>query len=317
MRVAILDDYQGVALASADWSAVRARCEVVAYPDHLADEAALAARLRDAEIVIAMRERTPFPRSLFERLPNLRLLVTTGMGNRSIDAAAARDAGVTFCGTRGLDYPTAELTWGLILALVRRIPAEGRAIREGRWQTTVGEGLKGKTLGVLGLGRLGSQVATVGRAFGMDVVAWSQHLTRERTDALGVALAASKEELLERADVLTIHLVLSDRTRGLLGAADLARMRPTAYLVNTSRGPIVDEPALVEALRTRSIAGAGLDVFDPEPLPAGHPLRSLDNVVLTPHLGYVTKETYAVFYGDAVEDVIAFLDGAPVRVIGA
>ncbi|MBT5773636.1 MAG: D-2-hydroxyacid dehydrogenase family protein [Dehalococcoidia bacterium] len=316
MRVAVLDDYQGVALGSADWAAVTARAEVVVFSDHVADEGELAERLQDFEVVVLMRERTPFPRSLFERLPKLRLLVTTGARNASVDAAAASDAGVVFCGTAGLPYPTAELTWGLILALVRRIAAEDAAVRRGEWQTTLGEGLQGKTLGVIGLGRLGSQVASVGRAFGMSVVAWSENLTRERTDEVGVELARSKAELLERADVVTIHLVLSERTRGLVGAAELGLMRESAYLVNTSRGPIVDEGGLVEALRSGSIAGAGLDVFDTEPLPAGHPLLSLDNVVLTPHVGYVTKETYEVFYGEAVEGIVAFLDGAPVRVIG-
>ena len=316
MNVAILDDYQGVALLSADWSEVERRATITVFNDH-ADEDLVAARLQDFEVVVLMRERTAFPRSLFERLPQLRLLVTTGMGNAAIDLEAARDAGVTVCGTGGLGYPTAELTWGLILALVRRIPAEHAAIHEGRWQTTLGEGLHGKTLGVLGLGRLGSRVATVGRAFGMEVLAWSQHLTRERTDEAGAELAPSKEDLLERADVVTIHLVLSERTRGLVGAAELARMRASAYLVNTSRGPIVDEPALFEALRTRLIAGAGLDVFDEEPLPAAHPLLELDNVVLTPHLGYVTKETYEIFYREAAEDIVAFLEGAPVRVLTA
>ena len=315
MKVAILDDYQAVAYHSADWSAVQARAELRAYHEHIADEALLVQQLRDFEVLVLMRERTPFPRSLFERLPNLRLLVTTGMGNAAVDLAAARDAGVTVCGTRGLNYPTAELAWGLILALVRRIPAEDRAVREGRWQTTLGEGLQGKTLGVIGLGRLGSQVASIGKAFGMEVVAWSQNLTSERTYALGVSLAASKDDLLQRSDVVSVHLVLSGRTRGLIGAEDLGRMRSTAYLVNTSRGPIVDEAALVEALRSRLIAGAGLDVFDQEPLPPDHPLLALENVVLTPHLGYVTKETYEVFYGDAVEDIVAFLDGSPVRVI--
>jgi phosphoglycerate dehydrogenase-like enzyme len=317
MRVAILDDYQDVALQFADWSAVQARGEVTAYRDHLGDEDALVERLQDAEAVVLMRERTPFPRSLFERLPNLQLLVTTGMRNASVDMRAAEDHGVMVCGTEGQQHPTAELAWGLILSLMRRIPAEHAATRAGQWQTTVGEGLHGRTLGVIGLGRLGSQVAQVGNAFGMNVVAWSQNLTRERTDEIGVTLAASKEALLEQADIVTIHLVLSDRTRGLLGAADLGRMRESAYLVNTSRGPIVEESALVEALRNGSIAGAGLDVFDQEPLPAGHPFLSLDNVVLTPHLGYVTDDTYEIFYGHAAEDVLAFMDGSPVRVIEA
>lgn len=315
MRVAIIDDYQGAAIASADWSAVRERAVVAAYADHVADEAVLAERLIDAEIVVAMRERTPFPRALFERLPNLRLLITTGMRNQSIDLAAARDHGVTVCGTRGLGSPTVELTWGLILALARHIPEEHAAIRRGRWQVTLGDGLNGKTLGVIGLGRLGGHVAAIGRAFGMSVLAWSQNLTRARTDEIGVTLAASRDELLERSDVVTIHLVLSARTAGLIGAPELARMRPHALLVNTSRGPIVDEAALVDALRRGAIAGAGLDVFDEEPLPAGHPLIGLDNVVLTPHLGYVVKESYAIYYRDAVEDILSFLDGAPVRTI--
>jgi len=315
MNVAILDDYQGAALASADWSAVQARATVTAYADHLDDEDALVARLRDAEVIVAMRERTPFQRSLIERLPNLRLLVTTGARNASIDVQAASDAGVTVCGTGGLAHPTAELTWALILAMLRRIPKEEQGILGGRWQVDLGEDAHGKTLGVLGLGRLGSRVAAVGQAFGMPVLAWSQNLTRERTDELGVELAASKEDLLRRSDIVTIHLVLSDRTRGLIGADDLKQMKPSAYLVNTSRGPIVDEAALVAALRERTIAGAALDVFDQEPLAAGHPFRDLDNVVLTPHVGYVSKENYRIFYGDAVEDIMAFLEGSPIRLI--
>ncbi|MCZ6545359.1 MAG: D-2-hydroxyacid dehydrogenase family protein [Chloroflexi bacterium] len=317
MRVAILDDYQGVAQQFGDWDAVGALAEIATFADHLADEPALAERLHDAEIVVAMRERTPFPRTLIERLPNLQLLVTTGMRNAAIDLNAAREAGVTVCGTGGLGSPTAELTWGLILALLRRIPAEHAAVRAGQWQTGLGEGVQGKTLGVLGLGRLGGQVATIGRAFEMSVLAWSQNLTRARTDEIGVTLAASKEELLERSDIVTVHLVLSDRTRGLIGGDELDRMPSTAYLVNTSRGPIVEEPALVEALRTRSIAGAALDVFDQEPLPPEHPLLRLDNVVLTPHIGYVTRETYAIFLVEVVEDILAFLGDRPVRVLNA
>ena len=317
MRVAILDDYQGVALGSADWSGVLARAGVTAYADHVTDEALLAERLRDATIVVAMRERTPFPRTLFERLPNLRLLVTTGASNRAIDTDAARDHGVTVCGTRGVGFPTAELTWGLILALARHIPEEDRAIRGGRWQATLGDGLRGKTLGVIGLGRIGGDVAAIGRAFGMSVMAWSPNLSRGRAEELGVTPATSVEDLLERSDVVTLHLVLSPRTRGLIGAAELARMRRSAFLVNTSRGPIVDGAALVDALRRRAIAGAGLDVFDAEPLPAGHPLLGLDNVVLTPHIGYVVRESYDIYYRDAVEDILSFLDGAPMRVIVA
>lgn len=315
MRVAVLDDYQDVALASADWSSIEARAEIEVFRDHLADEDALVERLAAFEIIVAMRERTPFPRSLVERLPNLRLLITTGVRNASFDLAALHDAGVTVCGTGSRGSATAELTWGLILALMRGIPLEHTAIAEGRWQVSLGRDLEDKTLGVIGLGRLGAQVATVGRAFGMPVLAWSQNLTRERTKELGVELAPSLDALLDRADIATIHLVLSDRTRGLIGASELARLGSDAFLVNTSRGPIVDETALVDAVRAGTIAGAALDVFDVEPLPAGHPLIGLENVVLTPHIGYVTAETYEVFFGEAIEDILGFLDGAPVRVI--
>jgi len=315
-RVALLDDYQGVALRMADWKSLPAGTDVVAFPDHLADESALAARLADFDIVMAMRERTPFTRSLLERLPKLRLLITAGMRNASIDMKAAAERGVLVCGTSGLPYPTAELAWGLILGLMRRIPAEDRATREGRWQVSLGLGLNGKTLGVLGLGTLGSRVARVGRAFEMTVLAWSQNLTAARAEEVGATLVA-KDELLARSDIVSIHLVLSERTRGLVGARELGLMKRTAYLVNTSRGPIVDEAALVRALREGTIAGAGLDVFEPEPLPADHPFRSLPNIVVTPHLGYVTEETYRVFYGHALEDVQAFLRGAPVRVLNA
>ena len=313
-RVAVLDDYQEVALEMADWDSLPDDVSVDVFQDHLTDESDLSARLAPYEVVVAMRERTPFQKSLLEHLPNLRLLVTTGMRNASIDIAAAADNGITVCGTDGVPYPTAELTWGLILALLRKIPTEDRATRNGRWQVTVGEGLHGKTLGVIGLGRLGSQVATVGVAFGMNVIAWSQNLTSERAAQFGATLV-TKQQLLETSDVVTIHVVLSERTRGLIGAADLSSMKRSAYLVNTSRGPIVDESALIDALTNGTIAGAGLDVFDTEPLPLGHPLRSIPNTVLTPHMGYVTDETYRVFYGDAVDNIKAFLDGSPVRVI--
>ncbi|XXT42206.1 D-2-hydroxyacid dehydrogenase family protein [Sorangium sp. So ce513] len=312
MRLAILDDYQGVALRMADWQSLHPAAQVQAFGDHLDDLDALAERLRPFDGVVLMRERTPFPRALLERLPRLRLLVTAGMRNASIDIAAATARGVQVSGTDMLPYPTAELTWGLILALFRQIPREDRATREGRWQTTLGLGLKGKTLGLVGLGRLGGQVARVGSAFGMEVIAWSQNLTAERAAEVGARLT-TKDELFGSADVVSIHLVLSPRTRGLVGAAELARMKPTAFLVNTSRGPIVDEEALVAALRGRRIAGAGLDVFEPEPLPAGHPLLALDNTVITPHLGYVTEEGYRLLYGQAVEDIRAFLDGKPLR----
>lgn len=314
VQVAVLDDYQDVALHMADWGRLPAETQVQVFRDHLKDEDALVERLKGFPIIVAMRERTPFPRRVLERLPNLRLLITTGMRNASIDVAAAAGCGVTVCGTRGLGYPTAELTWGLILALFRRIPQEDRATRAGHWQVSLGEGLHGKVLGMLGLGNLGSQVARVGAAFGMSVIAWSQNLTAERAAEVGATLV-SKEDLLRQADVVSIHLVLSDRSRNLIGARELALMKPTAYLVNTSRGPIVEEQALIAALEKGTIAGAGLDVFDDEPLPLDHPLRRLDRTVLTPHLGYVTVETYRVFYGDAIDNIDAFLKGTPVRVI--
>jgi phosphoglycerate dehydrogenase-like enzyme len=314
INVAILDDYQDVALDIADWSALGPDVRVQAFRDHLAGEDAVAKRLASFDAIVAMRERTPFPESLLERLPRLRLLVTTGMRNASIDVDAATRLGITVCGTDGLPYPTAELTWGLILAWARRIPREDAATRGGRWQTTVGLGLHGKVLGVIGLGRLGAQVAAVGGAFGMSILAWSQNLTAQRAAECG-AVPAAKDELFARADVVSIHLVLSARTRGLVGARELGLMKPTALLVNTSRGAIVEEGALIAALEQRRIAGAALDVFDVEPLPSDHPLRRLDNTVITPHVGYVTVETYEIFYRDAVEDIRAFLAGAPVRVL--
>jgi phosphoglycerate dehydrogenase-like enzyme len=310
-RVAVLDDYQKVALEMADWKSLEPEGEVQAFADNLVDLPRLAERLHTFDAAVLMRERTPFPRALLERLPNLRLIVTAGMRNASIDVAAATEKGVLVTGTDMLAYPTAELAWGLIIGLVRHIPFEAEQMRRGAWQTTLGHGLHGKTLGILGLGRLGAQVAAVGKAFGMSVIAWSQNLTPERAAAAGVKLVA-KEALFAEADVVTIHLVLSDRTRGLVGAAELARMKPTAYLVNTSRGPIVDGKALLETLRARRIAGAALDVYDHEPLPADHPLRKLDNVVLTPHLGYVLEENYRLLYPQAVENIRAFMSGKPV-----
>jgi phosphoglycerate dehydrogenase-like enzyme len=312
-RIAVLDDYQDAARRVADWQTLPG-CEVTAFRDHLADPAALAARLAPFEIIVAMRERTPFPKALLERLPALRLLVTTGMRNGSIDVKAAAERNVMVCGTPGLPYPTAELAWGLILALFRRIPEEDRATREGKWQTTLGLGLNGKTLGVLGLGTLGARVARVGRAFEMEVLAWSQNLTAARAAEVGATLVP-KDELLARADVVSIHLVLGERTRGLLGARELGLMKQSAYLVNTSRGPIVDEAALVAALGAGRLAGAGIDVYGEEPLPPDNPLRRAPNTILTPHLGYVTEETYRVFYGGAVEDIAAWLKGAPIRVL--
>lgn len=310
-RVAVLDDYQQVALEMADWKILEPEGEVQAFVDNLVDVARLAERLHTFDAVVLMRERTPFPRALLDRLPNLRLIVTAGMRNAAIDVAAATEKGVLVAGTDMLAYPTAELTWGLIIGLLRHIPFEAGEMSKGAWQTTLGRGLHGKTLGVLGLGRLGAQVAAVGKAFGMDLIAWSQNLTAERATAVGARLV-SKEALFAQADLVTIHLVLSDRTRGLVGSAELGRMKPTAYLVNTSRGPIVDAKALFESLRARRIAGAALDVFDREPPPADDPLRRLDNVVLTPHLGYVLEENYRLIYPQAVEAIRAFMAGKPV-----
>jgi phosphoglycerate dehydrogenase-like enzyme len=312
MRVAILDDYQNVALKLADWYSLKPRAEVQVFRDHIEDHDALVRRLVPFDCIVAMRERTPFPGALLERLPNLKLLITAGRYNKSIDVETATARGVQVCGTEMLPYPTAELTWGLILGLVRHIPREDRATRDGQWQTTLGVGLKGKTLGVIGLGRLGTQVAAVGKTFGMEIIAWSQNLTAERAAAAGAALV-DKPTLFARADVITVHLQLSDRTRGLVGAEDFQRMKPAAYFINTSRGPIADERALAAVLTQRRIAGAAIDVFDTEPLPAEHPFRRLDNIVVTPHLGYVTEENYRLIYPQALEDISAFLAGKVVR----
>lgn len=311
MRIAVLDDYQDVARGMADW---RGAGEVAFFHDHLSRTEDLVERLKTFDVIVAMRERTPFPRALLERLPKLRLLVTTGMRNRSIDVAAAKERGVTVCGTPGLNTTTAELAWGLLLALARQIPREDRELRTGRWQTSVGLGLAGKTLGILGLGSIGQQVARIGAAFGMKLVAWSQNLDAARAEAAG-ARRVEKERLFEESDVLTIHLVLSERTRGLVGARELALMKPSALLVNTSRGPVVDERALAEALKRGTLAGAGIDVFGEEPIPRDHPLLLAPNTVLTPHLGYVTRESYRVYYEGAVEAIRAWQRGAPVRVL--
>ena len=328
MRVAILDDYQQVSLASADWSHVRSLAEIDVFAQHIARTEALVSALEPYDVIVAMRERTFFDAARLSQLPNLRLLVTTGMSNSSIDLGACAARGVTVCGTGGVGSSTAELTWGLILALLRHIPEEDRRLKMagraggaalgvgGAWQQTVGTGLEGKRLGVVGLGRQGRRVAGIGRAFGMTVVAWSQHLD-PAVAAKEQVQAVSKEELFSSCDVVTVHCKLSPRSTGLVGAAELALMKPSAYLINTSRGPLVDSAALLAALRSGSIAGAALDVFDVEPLPLGDPLRSAPNVVLTPHLGYVTEETYRVFYGDAAQDIVAFAQGAPVRVLSA
>jgi phosphoglycerate dehydrogenase-like enzyme len=314
MKIALLDDYQGVALSCADWSTILPEAEITVFRDTLSDPDALVARLQDFEIIGIMRERTPFPRALLARLPKLKLLVTTGHRNDSVDVAAARELGITVCGTPSSAHAAAELTWALIMAAARRLDLETRTFRDGGWQVGLGRDLKGATLGVIGLGRLGSLVAGYGRAFGMKVIAWSQNLTAERAAERG-AEAVAKEALFREADFITLHLRLSDRSRGLVDADMLGLMKPDAWVVNTSRGPIIDRGALVAALKARQIGGAALDVFDVEPLPADDELRRLDNVVATPHVGYVSRENYAVFYRETAENIAAFLAGRPRNVI--
>jgi phosphoglycerate dehydrogenase-like enzyme len=313
INVAVLDDYQGVALNMADWSALKDKAEITVFRDHLSDPGRVVERLRPFDVVCVMRERTPLPRLILEQLPNLKLICSTGSINASIDVAAAKEKGITVCGTRYTSHGAAEFTWALILAMVRNVAAESRSLRAGHWQTSIGGDLEGKTIGLMGLGRLGSATAKVALAFGMKVIAWSQNLTREVAEDRGARLV-SKEDVLREADILSIHLVLSRRTKGIVGAPEIALMKPTAYLVNTSRGPVVDEQALIDALKNRTIAGAALDVYDTEPLPELHPFRSLDNVLATPHVGYVTKRTYELFYRDTVENIAEWLIGKPVRV---
>ncbi|MCU4296601.1 D-2-hydroxyacid dehydrogenase family protein [Brevibacterium permense] len=312
MRIVVLDDYQQVAGKFADWSVLDAEVEFIDRP--IADDDDLVQVLTGAEVAVAMRERTAFTAGRLERLPDLRLLVTTGRVNASIDVEAARVQGIVVCGTESTTSATPELTWGLILSVLRSIPAEDAAVRGGGWQSTVGGDLDGHRLGVVGLGRLGTKVARVGAAFGMDVVAWSQNLDAERADALGVR-AVSKDELFSTSDVVTIHYKLSDRSRGLVGAAELETMRPDSILVNTSRAGLVDTDALITVLEAGGIRGAGLDVHDEEPLPVDHRLRSTPRTVLTPHLGYVTEDTYRIFFTQAVEDIAAWIAGEPIRVL--
>jgi phosphoglycerate dehydrogenase-like enzyme len=312
-RVVVLDDYQDVARQFGPWSDLGPQLELDVVTAHLVGPE-LVDRLAHAEVVVAMRERTAFDRSVLAALPDLKLLVTTGMGNAAIDMAAAAQLGITVCGTGILASPTAELTWGLVLALVRRLPAEDAAMRRGDWQLGVGTELAGKAFGVIGLGRLGQRVARVAQAFEMPVLGWSQNLDPDLARSLGVE-PVSKADLLRGSDVVSLHLKLSDRTRGIIGAADLALMRPSAYLVNTSRGPLVDTDALLAALCDGRIAGAGIDVYDEEPLPHEHPLRSSPRTVLTPHVGYVTDGTYQVFFTEAVADIAAWLAGEPLRVL--
>jgi phosphoglycerate dehydrogenase-like enzyme len=313
-RIVLLDDYQGIALDYGGWDQVPDEWEKVALCQHIADPDELVEALAGAEIVVAMRERTQFPASTLDRLPDLKLLITTGMGNVAIDIPAAQRNGVVVCGTGGHGPATAELAWALILGLARKIPAEDANMRRGGWQTTIGTDIHGTTLGLVGLGNLGKQMVPVAKAFGMDVVAWSTNLDPGAARAAG-AEPVTKDELFERSDFVSVHYKLSDRSRGLIGSGELALMKQSAFLVNTSRGPIVDTNALLDALDAGTIAGAGLDVYDTEPLPADHALRSAPRTIITPHLGYVTEDTYTVFFDDAVEDVLAYLAGDPVRVL--
>jgi len=309
-RVVVLDDYQGVALEYADWDVLGAEISVIREP--IADDARFIAELAEAEVIVAMRERTAFTASRLAMLPKLRLLVTTGTANAAIDVAAASAHGIVVSGTDSPASATPELTWGLILSLLRSIPLESAGMRDGGWQTTIGGDLAGRRLGIVGLGRLGARMAAVAHAFEMEVVAWSQHLDPAHAAELGVQ-AVTKEELFETSDVITVHYKLSERSRGIIGAPELARMKPTAMLVNTSRGPLIDTEALLEALHSERIAGAALDVYDVEPLSQGHPLRTAPRMLLTPHLGYVTEQTYRVFYMQAVEDIAAWQSGSPIR----
>ncbi|MEV7065922.1 D-2-hydroxyacid dehydrogenase family protein [Streptomyces collinus] len=316
LRCAVLDDFQKVAAEVADWSLVADDVEVVAFDRHIEGEDDLAAALAAFDIVVTLRERVPFPASLITRLPRLKLIVASGMRNSVIDYATAEARGVTVCGTASSSTPPVELTWALLLGLARGIVEESSSLRSGGpWQSTVGADLHGRRLGLLGLGKIGSRVAQVGLAFGMHVSAWSQNLTRGRTAEIGVELAPSKEDLLASSDFVSVHLALSDRTRGLLGPAELAVLKPTAYLVNTSRAAIVDQEALLAALHDGRIAGAGVDVFDIEPLPADHPMRTAPRLLATPHLGYVSRANYATYYGQAVENIQAFLAGSPIRLL--
>src|SRR6266446_2851119 len=307
MKIAILDDYQNVALKMADWSALSGRAEITVFNDHLADPSALVERLLPFEVVCVMRERTPLPREVLERLPRLKLIASTGSRNPSIDMGAAKELGITMTATGYRSSPTIELTWALILASLRGIVHENNSIRSGGWQKSVGQDLSGKILGVLGLGNIGGQVARIGLAFGMKIIAWSQNMTPETAEAAGARLV-SKDELFRQADIVMIHLILSGRTKGLVGAAELGLMKPTARLINTSRGPIVEEQALISVLKNKQIAGAVIDAFDIEPLPPSHPFRTLDNVLATPHIGYVSQGLYKTFYEDTVSNIRKWLD---------
>jgi phosphoglycerate dehydrogenase-like enzyme len=307
MKIAILDDYQNVALKMAHWPALSGRAEITVFNDHLADPSALVERLLPFDMVCVMRERTPLPREVLQHLPRLKLIASTGSRNASIDMEAAKELGITVTATGYRSSPTIELTWALILASLRGVVHENNSIRNGGWQKSVGQDLSGKILGVVGLGNIGGQVARIGLAFGMKIIAWSQNMTPEIAEAAGAKLV-SKDELFRQADIVTVHLMLSGRSKGLVGAAELGLMKPTSHLINTSRGPIVDEPSLIKALRSHAIAGAAIDVFEEEPLPAQHPFRSMDNVLATPHIGYVSESLYRTFYGDSLANITAWLD---------
>jgi phosphoglycerate dehydrogenase-like enzyme len=306
-KIAVLDDYQNAALECADWSVLGQRADITVFKDHLADPEAVIERLMPFDVICVMRERSPLPRNIIERLPNLKLIASTGAGNASIDVAAAGERGIAVVHTGYRSDPAIEFTWALILASARHIVTENNSVRSGGWQKTVGADLRGKTLGVLGLGRIGSEVARIGKAFGMNLIAWSENMTPQAAEAAGATLV-SKNQLFEQADILTIHLALSSRTRGLIGAAELARMKPTARLINTSRGPIVEEQALISVLKNKQIAGAAIDVFDVEPLPPDHPFRALDNILATPHIAYVSQGLYRTFFEDIVSNIRKWLD---------
>jgi phosphoglycerate dehydrogenase-like enzyme len=314
MKVAVLDDYQGVALTSADWSSLQDRAEITVFRDYLPVGQALIDRLKPFEAVVAMRERTPFKEELLSQLDNLKLILSTGRRNAAIDLRYANDRGVTVCHTGYSSHGAMEHTWALILAALRHIPQENTSFKSAGWQTRIGGDLKGKTLGVVGLGNIGAAIARVARAFEMEVIAWSQNLTDKKATEAG-ARRVEKEDLFRQADIVTLHLILSGRSKGIVGKDELALMKPSAWLINTSRGPLIDEAALVETLQEKRIAGAAIDVFDTEPLPTDHPFRSLDNLLATPHVGYVTEDTYKIFYEDTVENLAAWLDGKPIRVL--
>jgi D-3-phosphoglycerate dehydrogenase len=315
MRCAILDDFQNVVLKLGDWDKLKGEVEFKAFTEHLGGPDKVAAALQDFEIIVAMRERTPFPKAVIDALPKLKLLITTGARNASIDVEAAKARGITVCGTGSLGNPTSGIAIGLMLELTRHIGFENARMHSGgAWQVTIGPDLEGMTLGVLGLGKLGQRTAAIAKAFGMNVIAWSQNLTPEKCQEAGVGYV-NKDDLFRQSDFISIHIVLSQRSRGIVSVHEFGLMKPSAFLINTSRGPIVDEAAMITALRDKKIAGAGLDVFDVEPLPLDHPLRKMDNVVLTPHLGYVTVQGYRHYFNGVIDDIRGFLDGKPVRLL--